>query len=175
MSLPPEKNESCVSCGFQEDLEILRQVDFFSGLPMESLKVFAFIGTREMFRTGDYLFRQDDDDGQAFYIITGSAELLYNDGNGEQLIRTYEEGDFLGGLTLLGKLHRQFSLKASEDMSCLILTRDKFQTTVQQFPEVLPRIVKVVVDRIATWEESFLLTRSEDCDSCRQKVGVSLI
>jgi CRP/FNR family transcriptional regulator, cyclic AMP receptor protein len=175
MSSPPERNENCVSCDFQEDLEILRQIDFFSGLPMESLKVFAFIGTRETFRVGDYLFRQDDDDGQAFYLIAGSARLLHNDGSGDQLIRTYESGDFLGGLTLLGKLHRQFSLQAVEDTSCLILTRDKFQTTVQQFPEVLPRIVKVVVDRIAAWEERFLVTRSSDCESCRQKVGVSLV
>jgi CRP-like cAMP-binding protein len=175
MSLPPEKNENCISCDFQEDLEILRQIDFFSGLPMESLKVFAYIGARETFRTGDYLFRQEDDDGQAFYIISGSAALAHNDGSGEQPIRTYQAGDFLGGLTLLGKLQRHFSLQAVEDTICLILTRDKFQTTVQQFPDVLPRIVKVMVDRIASWEESFLVTRSNDCEACRQKVGVSLI
>jgi len=46
------------SCEYQENLGILRQTYFFSGLPLESLKIFAYLCTREKFREGEFLFRQ---------------------------------------------------------------------------------------------------------------------
>ena len=44
MSLSTEKNPECRpggACEFQENLGALRQVDFFSSLPMEALKVLS--------------------------------------------------------------------------------------------------------------------------------------
>ena len=70
-----EKNNSTPSSEFQGNLEILRQTYFFSSLPLETLKIFAYLCTREKFRQGEHLFRQDEDDGQAFYIIDGRARL----------------------------------------------------------------------------------------------------
>ena len=37
------KNESGTSSEYQENLDILRQIDFFSGLPLEATKVFAYL------------------------------------------------------------------------------------------------------------------------------------
>jgi len=175
MNLSAEKNETYQSSEFQENLEILRQIYFFSGLPLESLKVFAFICTRGTFKQGDYLFRQDDDDGQAFYIISGTARLVHEDEGGEQMIRDYHTGEFLGGIALLGTMHRLFSLKALTDVTCLIMTREKCSATIQQFPDLMPRIIKAVVERISAWEGRFVVSHEEGCDLCRQKVGVSLI
>ncbi len=94
-----EKNDLAPSCEFQENLEILRQTYFFSGLPIETLKIFAYLCTREKNRQGDHIFRQDEDDGQAFYIIDGRARLERAD-NGKTIeIRDCETGEFLGGLT----------------------------------------------------------------------------
>ena len=70
-----EKNNSAPASEFQENLEILRQTYFFSGLPLETLKIFAYLCTREKFRPGEHIFRQNEDDGQAFYIIDGQARL----------------------------------------------------------------------------------------------------
>ena len=79
-----EKNKLSPSSEFQENLEILRQTYFFSGLPLETLKIFAYLCTREKFRQGEFIFRQDEDDGQAFYIINGKAGLERRD-NGETI------------------------------------------------------------------------------------------
>jgi hypothetical protein len=43
------------SCEYQENLDILRQTYFFSGLPLESLKIFAYLCTREKFKEGEVL------------------------------------------------------------------------------------------------------------------------
>ena len=169
------KNNTCRSCEFQENLDILRQINFFSHLPLETLKVVAYLCTRERFKKGDYLFHQNEDDGLAFYIISGKAALFHKDKNGEHLIREYNEGEFIGGLTLLGSLHRLFSLQSITDLTCLVLTREKFTKALEQFPNLTPKVLKVVVDIICAWEERFLADYTATCDACKHNIGVSLV
>lgn len=176
MNSSTEKNDrSSGMSELQENLDYIRGIYLFSGLPIESLKVLAYMCTREKFRDGEFLFRQDDDDGQAFYIISGTARLLYDDETGRQEIREMNDGDFIGGIALLGKSRRLFSLQTKTDMLCLVLDRKKFNSTVSQFPDVLPRIVKSLVEQINAWEEHFLLSRTVGCEACTRKVGVSLL
>lgn len=175
MSSFTEKNHRSKSSEFQENLEILRQMDFFSALALEALKVFAYLCTRETFREGDYLFHQNDNDGKAFYIISGEAELVRQDGGGDSVIRQYSEGEFLGALALLGDMRRLFSLRASTDMTCLILSRDKFSKALEQFPELTPRVFRTMVESVRAWEERLILDPDALCAACRQKLGVSLI
>lgn len=159
----------------KENLEILRQMDFFSALSLQALKLFAYLFTREMFEQGDYFFRQDDNDGKAFYIVSGEAELIRKDERGASELRKYGEGEFLGGLALVGDMRRLFSLRASTETTCLVMTREKFIRAIEQFPELMPRVLETMVARIRSWEERLLLDREGLCDACRQKVGVSLI
>ncbi|UCD91249.1 MAG: cyclic nucleotide-binding domain-containing protein, partial [Desulfobacterales bacterium] len=168
------KNKTYQSCEFDENLDILRKINFFSRLPLEVLKVVAYLCTREKYQKGDYLFHQNEDDGLAFYIITGKASLFHNDKDGEHLIRNFHDGEFVGGLTLLGSLHRLFSLQSTTDLSCLILTRDKFAKVLEQFPDLMPKVLKVVIDIIRAWEERFLGDYSMRCDACMHNIGVSL-
>ena len=175
MNSSPEKNEGRQKSEFQENLELLRNIYFFAGLPLECLKVLAYICTRETFREGEYLFQQDDDDGQAFYILSGKAGLEYKDEKDVHSIREYEAEAFLGGLVLLSNMRRRFSLRALNDVTCLILTREKFLTTMEQFPELMPKIIKSVVDNIGSMEGRILASGAEGCENCRQMTGFSLL
>ncbi len=175
MNSSMEKRQASDTSEFQENLEILRQMDFFSALSLQALKVFAYLFTREMFKPGDYLFHQDDNDGIAFYILSGTAEVVRKDESGEFRLGKYGEGEFLGGLALLGDMRRLFSLKALTDMRCLVMTREKFTKAIEQFPDLMPRVLETMVDRIRSWEERLFLDKDGLCDACRKKVGVSLI
>ena len=170
-----EKNNLTPSCEFQDNLEILRQTYFFSGLPLETLKIFAYLCTREIFRQGEHLFRQDEDDGRAFYIIDGRARLERNDTGKKIEIRDYQTGEFLGGLTLLGETRRLFSLKSVTDTTCLVLNRGQFLKTMEQFPNLLARICNAVAKSIDTWEDRFLADRGDQCGDCMDRLGVTLI
>ena len=170
-----EKNSTGSVSEFQENLDVLRQIYFFSGLPLETLKVFAYLCTRGKFKSGEYLFRQGEDDGQAFYIIEGTAVLERAENGNASAVRTCAAGEFIGGLTLLGKQRRLFSLRADADTSCLILNREKFTKTIEQFPDLMPKIFKAVVSGIGDWEERFLAGRAEKCGDCMAYLGVSLI
>ena len=170
-----EKNSSTPSSEFQENLELLRQTYFFSGLPLETLKVFAYLCTREKFKEGEYIFRQDDDDGQAFYIIDGKATLERSDDGKTAVIRDCQNGEFIGGLTLLGEKRRLFSLRSVTDTTCLVLNREKFSKTMEQFPHLMFKICNAVAQSIDTWEERFLADRADQCGECMNKLGVTLI
>jgi len=170
-----EKNNLAPSSEFQENLEILRQTYFFSSLPLETLKIFAYLCTREKFKQGEHLFRQDEDDGQAFYIIEGQARLERTDNGTTTEIRDCKTGEFLGGLTLLGETRRLFSLKSVTDTTCLVLNRGKFLKTMEQFPNLLARICNAVAQSIDSWEDRFLSDRSAQCDDCLIRLGVTLI
>ena len=170
-----EKNNATPASEFQENLEILRQIYFFSGLPLETLKVFAYLCTREKFKQDEYIFSQDEDDGQAFYLISGTALLERRDNAKTTAVREYKAGEFIGGLTLLGETRRLFSLKPDPETICLVLSREKFSKTMRQFPDLLAKMCDAVAQRIDTWEERFLADRADQCGECLSKLGVTLI
>jgi CRP-like cAMP-binding protein len=170
-----EKNNSTPSSEFQENLELLRQIYFFSGLPLETLKVFAYLCTREKFKQDEYIFSQDEDDGQAFYIINGQAQLERRENGAASRVREFNSGEFIGGLTLLGETKRLFSLRSVSDTTCLVLNREKFSKTIEQFPYLLVKICNAVAKSIDLWEERFLSDRVDQCGECLSQLGVTLI
>ena len=134
-----DENNLGPSSEYQENLDILRQTYFFSGLPLESLKVFAYLCTRAKFKSGDALFNQGEDDGDAFCLISGKAQLERTVDSTRFPVRVLGPGEFIGGLSLLGETRRLYSLRALEETICLVLSREKFSKTLQQFPGQMPR------------------------------------
>ena len=170
-----ENSKADSSSEFDENLRILREIPFFSGISIEALKVLAYLCTREVFKPGEFLFSQNDNDGCAFYILSGSATLVRETDSGELEIRDYKEGDFLGGLVLVGNMRRLFSLRASTETKCIILTREKFSKVMEQFPELTPRILNSLAEGFRVWEERFLSDADQCRETCRHKIGVSLV
>jgi len=169
------KNSDSASCEYQENLNILRQIDFFSGLSLEATKVFAYLCSRERFKPEEFLFQQNEEEGRGFYIISGTAGLFHQR-NGEEIhIRDYGEGEFIGRLSLTGNIRRLFNLQAVTDVVCLTISQEKFNRALQQFPDQLPKMIRVVVENIYRWEKRFLKEQTGDCRDCMQKIGVSLV
>ena len=153
MSSFTAEDSSCASCELQMNLDLLRQIDFFSSIPIEKMKVFAYLCKRERFAIDEEIFTQGEDDGQALLILSGRARLTREQNGGTMEIRTYREGEFIGGLGLLGPMPRLFSLHAATDLECLVLTREKFQRVLTQMPELAARIFKTLVERLRVWDE----------------------
>jgi CRP/FNR family transcriptional regulator, cyclic AMP receptor protein len=176
MNSSQEKDKVCIICEFQENLATLREIDFFSELPLDLLKIIAYLCAQEKYQEGDFLINKGEDDGQAFYIISGRAGLMYDSENKEShMIHEYGPGKFIGGLSLIGKMRRLFSLKAIEDTLCLVLTREKFSKAIAQFPDITPRLFQAVITRILNWEEKMFLEQGLNSDTINRIAGVSLV
>ena len=175
MNSNSEKNETSASCEYQQNLDILRQIDFFSGMPLEATKVFAYLCNRESFKPGDVIFQQGDEDDRAFFVISGQARLSQQTDNAETGIRNFRAGEFIGRMTLLGQIRRLFSLTATTETVCLVITREKFTKALEKFSDLTPKFIAAVVKNIYQWEKHFLKKRSGDCNECLKMAGVSLV
>ena len=169
------KIEPDSSCEFQENLRILRQIPMMTDFPLEAHKLIAYLCVRETFKTGDFLFRKGDDDGQAFYVLTGRCALQHHRGEVRVQVREYGPEEFIGGLCLVGEMRRLFSLCALTDMQCLVLQREKFTRVMGQFPEITSRILRSAVRAIDAWEERFLADVGAMKIERLPQMGVSLI
>ncbi|MGD8270685.1 MAG: hypothetical protein PVH69_10950, partial [Desulfobacterales bacterium] len=82
---------------------------------------------------------------------------------------------FLGRLALMSTMSRLFSLRARTDMICLTITREKFTKALEQFPDLMPKLIRVIVENIYNWERRFVDHRKIECSDCFKEIGVSLV
>ncbi len=159
---------------YQANLETLMQLPLFAGLPLEPLKVFAYLCRRESFKPGEVLFHEHEVDANAYYILEGMVSLI-SEVNGEIEYTEFGERTFIGGMSLFCEIKRLFTLRAKTGVICLILSRDKFQKTVERFPEITGRMVEAIILGVHAWEERFLAEHARACEGCRKWLGVSLV
>src|SRR5512143_3546062 len=113
-------DQKAATSEFRANLEVLMQIPLFARVPMEALKLLAYLCQRENFKPGDFLFRQNEVDGNVFFMLAGTAALVLEDGN-ELILAEYGEGQLVGGQSLFAGTKRLFSLRAVSRTTCLIL------------------------------------------------------
>jgi CRP-like cAMP-binding protein len=170
-----ENIENCPTCELEENINYLRQTYFFSGIAVDALKVFSYLCQREKFGAGEYLFRQGEDDGQAYYLISGKAVLERTEQGQTRKVRDCKPDDFFGGLALLGKLPRLYSLKTEEETLCLVLSREKFIKVWAQFPEMSNKLLQAILNAVNTWEDRLLANCGLKEPECLQRLGISVL
>lgn len=157
---------------YQEHLEIMREIPYFSGLDLEAQKLLAYLCVREKFNTGETVFSCGDIDQSAYFIIEGTMEAFLDN---ETKVQSFKAGDFVGALSLIGDSKRLFSLKTTSDCVCIQLTSDKFKKAQEQYPEISNKFLKATVDMISSWEERFIANYDNGCTGCNVGIGLTLI
>ena len=161
---------------FLANLNVFRQIEFFSGISMDVMKLFAFLCKRQSYKAGDIIFLQDDDDQCAYYILSGAATLVLKKEGKEYMIREYGPENYLGVLSLMTPMVKQFSLVAKEDTTCIVMTRQAFSKIVDQFPDTPMKIARPIGQRLANAERRCILEfESDNREVLRHLLGVSLI
>ncbi|MCK8601674.1 cyclic nucleotide-binding domain-containing protein [Desulfoferrobacter suflitae] len=159
---------------YQSNLEILMQIPMFSGIPIEPLKLMAYLCKREIFRPGEIIFQQHEMDENAYFIIEGKARLILEN-DIEEEISEFGESAFIGGLSMFYGMKRLFTLKAVTQVTALMLSREKFQKTLEQFPEVIGKVFEGLVKTVYEWEIRLVGDRNPECAKCRANIGVTLV
>jgi CRP-like cAMP-binding protein len=156
------------------DLQMLMDIPVFAGVPIEPMKVLTYLCNRESFKPGEFLFRQDETDTHAYLLVEGEVSVVQEE-NPETVLGKFGPGDFIGALSLFWDSRRLFSLRAATGVVCLMLSREMFQKTMEQFPAVGPLVFQRIAEQIYQWEYRFLRDYAQKCPSCRHGLGVSLI
>jgi CRP/FNR family transcriptional regulator, cyclic AMP receptor protein len=174
MDSSTEQKLAC-SSEYRNTIDLLMRIPLFSVMPPEAIKVLACMTATETFLAGDNIFVQDEIDEHAYYITEGEAELLLQTKKGEDRLRIYFPGDFIGGFSLLSTVKRLFSLRAKTDVQCIVLSTECFQKTLHQFPEIAGDILREMAASVHQWEYRMLHGHGRLCGECKSGAGVTLL
>lgn len=169
----PDKNKHSE---FQQNLDYLRQIPLFQGLDFECLKLLAMLSRRNDLVEGDQLITQGEDDGICCYIISGTLQSFHRTNDRDFTVQTYKPGQFIGGLALLGKIIRLFTVQAVTESTVLKLNREGFQKVMNQFPDSMARIGANLAAELNVWEQNILASEEDNSEETANRIsGISLL
>jgi len=144
------------ACELEVNLDILRKVPIFSSIPIERLKLYAYLSKRMHYRPGEFVFRHWEGGNLGYVIICGRAQVIRELKTHSLFLHEYKEGDFYGGFALFADAPRLFSVRATTELECLTIDRETFRKLFLQFPEVGIKMLEIMVRRVIQMEEKLL-------------------
>ena len=156
----------------QQNLELLKELSFFSGFPAKAIKLLAFVAERQHFSKDETVFEEGDDHGRAYIILSGQLTLMKKNKVEKMVVQHFHQGDLLGTFSLLGVMPSLFLLKASCDTTVLTIAREHFTKIQEQFPETTALSLKALLREVYQWERKNL-TQAEIC--CLNQTGATIL
>jgi CRP/FNR family transcriptional regulator, cyclic AMP receptor protein len=170
MNSPTDREKTCEvdtrgrsRCELDENLDILRMVPAFSSIPIERLKVYAYLSNRIHYRAGEFVFRQGERGNLGYVVVCGKAQAIRELEDHSIFLHEFKESDFFGGFVLFADTPRILSVRASIDLECLTIDRETFQKLFMQFPEVGIKMLDVMVRRLIQMEEKLMQAKADEC------------
>lgn len=135
-------------CELDCNLRVLRELPFFSGLPLELLRVMAYLCERETFAPGQAVFEEGQLAEGAVAVIGGSM-AIEREGRKVGAVTT---GMYAGGLALLGPYRWLYTLRAESETDCLLLHRRRLLPQLVAQPASLSTVARELVESVVFWD-----------------------
>lgn len=132
----------------QEDVEALKRIPLFAKVEPAKLKLMAFASERAQYQPDDMLFHQGDAADAAFIILSGGADILVDTENGLLKVADVGPGAFVGEIGILMDVPRTATIRATEKMTVLKITKELFFRMVTDFPSIGIEVMRVLAQRI---------------------------
>jgi CRP-like cAMP-binding protein len=131
-----------------EEVEILKRVPIFAKMEPSKLKLLAFTGERMTFGSGQEVCHQGDP-GDAMYVILGGvADVLIDTQGGQIRVAELKKNGFFGETAILCDAPRNATIKASETLSTLKISKDMFYRLVTEFPTMAIEMMRELAHRV---------------------------
>ena len=132
-----------------EKIELLQSVSIFWDLNENDLGHIADKMVAKRFENGNYIFLEDSDGEQCFFVLEGSVKVtrLSKDGR-EVILAMLNEGDFFGEMSLLDGESRSANVIALEKTKVLTLDRNDFIAVVNDYPQIAVQLLKELARRL---------------------------
>jgi CRP-like cAMP-binding protein len=131
-----------------EEVEILKGVPIFAKIEPAKLKLLAFTGERMTFGNGQEVCHQGDP-GDAMYVILGGvADVLIDTPAGQLQVAQLKKNGFFGETAILCDAPRNATIKASESLLTLRISKDMFYRLVSEFPTMAIEMMRELAHRV---------------------------
>lgn len=157
----PDMENECI-CRVAHDFDALRHSPVFAGLPIEVIKLFAYLSDRTIYQPGEYILQKDQQADRAFFLICGDVDITAVHKGEEIVMQKLQSGAFFGELALLAKFNWFFNARTTTKTEIISVSRKSFQKVLATFPDqertMIERIVQVRVTRL-TEQTEFMLDK----------------
>jgi CRP-like cAMP-binding protein len=131
-----------------EEVEVLKGVPIFSKIEPAKLKLIAFTGERMTYGSGQEVCHQGDP-GDAMYVILGGvADVLIDTDKGQIRVAELKKNGFFGETAILCDAPRNATIKASESLLTLKISKDMFYRLVSEVPAVALEMLRALAHRV---------------------------
>jgi signal transduction histidine kinase len=132
----------------------LRTIDVFSDLREDQLQWFLSIAEERNLSPGDVLLREGDPADALFVLLEGEIRGRRENGGGDAPGYSARAGEVTGLLPFSRMTHFLLTARATAPVRLLRLHKDRFAEMLQRIPELLPRLVGVMVDRARNYSRA---------------------
>lgn len=134
----------------ERDIELLRAVPFFEGIPAEPLKLLAFSAEARDLADKTVLFSLGDDADGGMIVIDGRIDLV-DDRTAPAVVKErLGPGALIGELALIVETRRPVTAIAVGRARVLVVRRSLFRRMLSEYPEITQRLRDHIAERLAT-------------------------
>ncbi len=132
----------------------LRRIPIFSDLREDQLQWFASSAEELLVSPGDPLTHEGDPADALFVLLEGEVRGRRENGGADGPGFVGRAGQVLGMLPFSRMTHFPLTVRATEPAWILRLRKSQFEEMLQRIPELLPRLIGVLADRIREYSRA---------------------
>jgi signal transduction histidine kinase len=132
----------------------LRQIQIFSDLRDDQLQWFASNAEELRFSPGDVLIHEGDPADALFVLLEGEVRGRRESGGGDNPGFVGRAGQVVGMLPFSRMTQFPLTARSTSPVWLLRLHKDRFEEMLQRIPELLPRLIGVLADRIREYSRA---------------------
>jgi CRP/FNR family cyclic AMP-dependent transcriptional regulator len=134
---------------------VLDSTAFFGALPAAIRSELSEQAELRQFARNDVIFRQDDAATELFIVSEGRIAIATNSRDGrETVVAVLDEGSLFGEMSMFDDAPRSAEARALTDASVVVLGYEPARRVLQQQPEVLWHVVRLLVSRLRATDEA---------------------
>jgi CRP/FNR family cyclic AMP-dependent transcriptional regulator len=100
------------------------------------------------FKAGDTIISEGDEGDKAFFIVSGSVDVIIGRGAKAKIVRTLQAGEVFGEMCLIEPGPRSATIMAASDADCLATSYAEFIATIEENPARAVDFMKTLVRRL---------------------------
>ena len=133
----------------ERDVETLRNIPLFAGLPTARLKLIAYTAEIVRFEPGEVIVRQGAPADAVYIIVEGEAEVRLTDTTGHSMrLAMLGPHSLFGEIAVLARSRRTATVQAKDPVVTFKISADVFLDLVRQSPDIGMQVMTVLAQRL---------------------------
>ena len=132
----------------ERDIDLLKSVPFFDGIPPEPMKLIAFSADARDLTDKARLFSAGDDAEGGMVVIDGRIDLVDERGAAPKVRERLGPGALIGELALIVETVRPVAAVSVGRSRVLMVRRSLFRRMLDEYPEIAVTLRDRIADRL---------------------------